>query len=147
MESVITAEVIENLLVLLTLFVGGIPIAFATALIVQVAKWAKLVNFSGPVTAERLAVVHSLALGAVWIALQFYPVYAPAVSIFVLGIYGALFSALVYTKVWAPFAKKLGFPTSTMDFQYSRYDDMETGAVMAAPTPFDPDNPDHQPAD
>ncbi len=117
METVISTEVVEALIQLLTLIVAGVPIALLTAIIVQVAKWVKLLRTGSWLSPERLAVIHSLALGALWIGIQFYPpIEGPAVIV-VLGIYGSLFSALIYEKVWKPIADKIGLPARVSDFE------------------------------
>lgn len=116
MDTIFTPEAIEAALKILALIVAGVPIAVLTGIFVQVAKWVGLLTPVSKVKAPHVAVAHSLALGGLWIALQFYPALVAPASIVVLGLYGGLFSALAYDKVWSPIGERLGFKTSTADF-------------------------------
>lgn len=120
MDGILTAEVMATIGQLLTLFIAGIPIALLTAIVVQVGKWSGLFQGYGPFAVRKVAVVHSMLLGALWIGLQFYPVYVPVVAIVILGIYGSIMGALLYEKVWTKVAKALGWDFSTSALSKSR---------------------------
>jgi len=120
MDNILTAEVMATISQLLTLFVAGIPIALLTAIVVQIGKWVGLFESYGPFAVRRVAVIHSMLLGALWIGLQFYPTYVPVVTIIILGLYGSIMGAFLHEKVWAKVAKALGWDFTTKQFNKSR---------------------------
>jgi len=120
MDNILTAEVIATIGQLLTLFVAGIPIALLTAIVVQLGKWVGLFESYGPFAVRKVAVIHSMLLGALWIGLQFYPQFVPVVTIIILGLYGSIMGAFLHEKVWTRVAKALGWDFSTSQLNKSR---------------------------
>ena len=120
MDNIITAEVIATIGSLLTLFIAGIPIAFLTAIVVQIGKWVGLFESYGAFAVRRVAVIHSMLLGALWIGLQFYPTYVPIVTIVILGLYGSIMGAFLYEKVWTRIAGALGWDFTVDQLKQAR---------------------------
>lgn len=116
MENIITPELISTVTTLLTLFVAGVPIGFLTFVFVQVGKWAGLFGSFSGFQVRRAALAHAGLLGALWIAIQFFPSIVPVVSIVILGLYGAMVAALTYDKVWSKIAGALGINYASEHF-------------------------------
>lgn len=128
MDQIITPELISTVTTLLTLIVAGVPIGFLTFIFVQVGKWSGLFgNFNG-FGVRKAALAHAGLLGALWIAIQFFPQIVPYVSIVILGLYGAMVAALTYDKVWAKIAGALGINYTSEHFSLAS-DARDVGAI------------------
>ena len=78
------------------LALGTVSVIAAVIVIVESLKSLGFASDDGPITPPRAAVGTGLALGAVWVASELFPVAAPYIFVATAGVTGGLVAGLVY---------------------------------------------------